>query len=222
MNPMTNTCIVGYLRVSKERQGRSGLGIEAQQASIAAFVAANNYQLAASFIEVETGKGFDALDRRPKLRAALERAKALNCPIIIAKLDRLSRNVAFISSLMESRVRFLIAAMPNAPTVMLHVYAAFAEEERRMIAQRTKEALAAAKARGTRLGSPTIGARSRARADANAERLRAFVQPLAIAGISASEIARRLNASKITTANGKGWHPVTVVRLLRRLETVIQ
>ena len=213
------TDAIAYVRVSKERQGRSGLGIEAQQASIQRYAADNRLTLAGVFIEVETGKGFDALDRRPKLREALARAKALQCAVVVAKLDRLSRNVAFIAALMEAKVPFLIAAMPNADPFMLHVYAALAEQERRMIAERTKQALAAAKARGQRLGSPTIASRNKAKADQAAERLRPIVEPLAIAGHSASEIARQLNARNITTQTGKDWHPITIVRLLARLQT---
>jgi len=209
---------IAYLRVSKERQGRSGLGIEAQHETIRRYTAANNYTLAAAFVEVETAKGFDALTKRPKLKAALAQAKALSCPVIVAKLDRLSRNVAFIATLMENRVPFIVADLPNVNPLMLHIYAAFAEDERHRIAERTKDALAAAKRRGKRLGSQTIAAHNRAKAISNAAALRAIVQPWAIAGTSASEIARRLNASNITTPKGNGWHPVTVLRLLARLE----
>ena len=210
--------VVAYLRVSRERQGRSGLGIEAQHAAIKGYMEEHGYTLAAAYVEVETGKGFDALDKRPRLKEALQRAKGLKCPVIVAKLDRLSRNVAFISSLMETKVPFLVAGLPNADPFMLHIFAALAEQERRMIAERTRLALAAAKARGKVLGSPGIAGRNRARADALAERLRPTVEPLALQGVSASEIARRLNKEKIATATGKGWHPVTVGRLLRRLE----
>ena len=213
------TDAIAYVRVSKEKQGRSGLGIEAQQASIQRYAADNRLRLAGVFIEVETGKGFDALDRRPKLREALQQAKALQCAVVVAKLDRLSRNVAFIAALMESKVPFLVASMPDAPSVMLHIFAAIAEEERRMIAERTKLALAAAKARGQRLGSPTIASRNRAKADAAAERLRPIIEPLALAGLSASAIARQLNARNIITPTGKDWHPITIIRLLARLET---
>ena len=210
--------IVAYLRVSRERQGKSGLGIEAQHATIKGYMQEHGYTLAAAYVEVETGKGFDALDKRPRLKEALQRAKALKCPVIVAKLDRLSRNVAFIASLMETKVPFLVAGLPNADPFMLHIFAALAEQERRMIAERTRVALAAAKARGKVLGSPGLADRNRASAYARAQALRATIAPMTLAGISASEIARRLNADKIATATGKEWHPVTVSRLLRRLE----
>jgi len=213
------TPIIAYVRVSKERQGRSGLGIEAQHAEIARYIAERGHSLAAAYVEVETGKGFDALAKRPRLREALAHAKRLDCPVVVAKLDRLSRNVAFVAGLMERRVRFLVAAMPNADPLMLHVYAAFAEDERRRIAERTKAALAAAKARGKKLGSPDIGTRNKAKAETRAKALRATVEPWAIKGVSASEIARRLNAAKTPTPQGKRWHPISVTRLLQRLET---
>jgi DNA invertase Pin-like site-specific DNA recombinase len=144
---------IGYCRVSTQRQGRSGLGLEAQQQAIEAFAASNGYEVAGYEVEVETGKGADALDRRPKLARALEQAKRLRGPVIVAKLDRLSRDVHFISGLMAHRVPFRVADLPpEADPLMLHVYAAFAEHERRMISKRTKEALARAKARGVKLG----------------------------------------------------------------------
>ena len=120
--------IVAYIRVSTARQGRSGLGLEAQRAAIARFCEAEGYEVVAERLEVETGKGADALDRRPELAAALSEAKRRKCPVLVAKLDRLSRDVAFIAGLMAQRVPFIVAELgPDADPFMLHIYAALAE-----------------------------------------------------------------------------------------------
>ena len=149
--------LVAYVRVSTGAQGRSGLGLAAQRELIARFAQANGFEVVAEHQEIETGQGADALDRRPMLRQALAQAKKLACSIVVAKLDRLSRDVHFISGLMAQRVPFLVADLgPRVPSFMLHIYAAFAQEERRMISERTKAALAAAKARGVKLGNPHI------------------------------------------------------------------
>ena len=143
-------------RVSTQRQARSGLGIEAQRAAVRRFAEAEAITIIAEHVEAESGKGSDALVRRPQLRAALDAARQARCPVIVAKLDRLSRDVAFISSLMAQRVPFLVAELgADADPFMLHLYAALAEKQRRLIAERTKAALTARKAKGTRLGNPT-------------------------------------------------------------------
>jgi DNA invertase Pin-like site-specific DNA recombinase len=139
---------IAYYRVSTARQGRSGLGIEAQRAAVVRFAEAEGLELTAEFVEVETGKGADALDRRPQLAAALATGRSRKCPVIVAKLDRLSRDVAFISGLMAQRVPFIVAELGrDADPFMLHLYAALAEKERRLISERTKAALAAARQR---------------------------------------------------------------------------
>ncbi len=146
---------VAYYRVSTARQGRSGLGIEAQRAAVARFAEAEGYTLIAEFTEVETGKGADALDRRPQLAAALAAGKTGKCPVIVAKLDRLSRDVAFIAGLMAQRVPFIVAELgADADPFMLHLYAALAEKERRLISERTRSALAAAEGAGREAGEP--------------------------------------------------------------------
>src|SRR3954447_7228667 len=128
---------VTYIRVSSEQQGKSGLGIEAQRAAVAPFTAAHGFEPVAEHAEVETAKGSDALDRRPQLAAALKRAKAERCPVIVAKLDRLSRDVAFIAGLMAQKVAFIVAQLgADADPFMLHVSAALAEKERAMISPR--------------------------------------------------------------------------------------
>lgn len=150
--------IVSYIRVSTSQQGQSGLGIEAQREAFARFATVEGCDVVAEFVEIETGKGSDALDRRPQLGAALAKARALKCPVGVAKLDRLSRDVHFISGLMAHRVSFVVAELgPDVDPFVLHLYAALAEKERAQISGRTKSALAAAKARGARLGNPHLG-----------------------------------------------------------------
>src|ERR1700682_3796059 len=146
---------VAYLRVSTQQQQRSGLGIEAQRAAIERFVAAESLTIIEEYAEFETGKGADALDRRPQLAAALAAARKAKCSIVVSKLDRLSRDVAFVSGLMAQKVPFIVAELGrDADPFMLHLYAALAEKERRLIAERTKAALAAKKAAGASLGNP--------------------------------------------------------------------
>src|SRR6478672_11741735 len=124
--------IVAYYRVSTQKQGRSGLGLEAQKKAIASFAAAEGFTVVAEFTEIETGKGADALDRRSELKAALKAAKKAKASIAVARLDRLSRDVAFISGLMSQKVPFIVVSLGrDVPSFMLHIYAALAEEERR-------------------------------------------------------------------------------------------
>jgi len=208
-----------YVRVSRERQGRSGLGLAAQREAVKQFAKSQGFRLVQEFAEVETGKGADALARRPQLRAALEQARKLQCPVIVAKLDRLSRNVAFISGLMEHRVPFIVAELgPDIDPFLLHMYAAFAEKERSLISQRTREALAATKRKGTKLGSPTIAARNKKAADQHAESLRLILVPWLASGMTGAAMARKLNARKLTTARGSEWKSTAVLRVLKRLE----
>ena len=209
--------IVSYIRVSTGKQGKSGLGIEAQREAIARFAAAGGLEVLTEFVEVETGKGSDALDRRPRLAEALAKAKRAKVPVVVAKLCRLSRDVAFISGLMAQRVAFIVAELgPNVDPFMLHIYAALAEKERTMISERTRIALAAAKARGAKLGSPTTPGIMKDRSAAFAETLRAVVEP--IAHLPSRVLATRLNADGVKTATGGEWSSRTVLRLLERLE----
>lgn len=210
--------IVAYYRVSTERQGRSGLGLDAQRTAVAAFAKAESLTIVAEYTEVETGKGADALDRRPQLAAALKAAKKAKCEIAVAKLDRLSRDVAFISSLMAQRVPFIVAALGrNTDPFMLHIYAALAQQERRMISERTKSALAAAKARGVQLGShgKVLAEQSAAAAAARDASLRATLEPMA--GLSSRAIADRLNALGIEAPRGGKWAFKSVLRMMERL-----
>ena len=217
---------VAYLRVSTTRQGRSGLGIEAQRAAIAQFCTATGYTVAAEFVEVETGKGADALDRRPQLAAALAKARRLKCPVVVAKLDRLSRDVHFISGLMAQRVPFVVAELgADVDPFMLHIHAAFAERERAVIASRTKAALAALRASGAQLGNRTnlaeAGVMGRAAtvraADAHAGNVLPVVRQMQAAGVATlADLATGLNQRAIPTARGGAWHAMTVQRLLSR------
>ena len=217
---------IAYYRVSTQRQGRSGLGIEAQKAAVARFADAENLTLVGEFTEVETGKASDALDRRPQLKAALASARSAKCPVVVAKLDRLSRDVAFIAGLMVQKVPFIVAELGiDADPFTLHLYAALAEKERRLISERTTAALSARKAQGARLGNrrniDEAGERGRETLKAGAEHFAANVMPVVRSirdsGItSLGGIAEALNERRIPTARGGRWHVSTVMNLLRR------
>ena len=209
---------IAYVRVSTGKQAKSGLGLEAQNAALARFAEAEGYRLVETFTEVETGKGADALDRRPQLAAALKAAKQAKGPIIVAKLDRLSRDVHFISGLMSHKTPFIVAELgPDADPFMLHIYAALAEKERRLISQRTRQALQAKKAQGKKLGGLNAkGVANREEAQQRAEALRPVFAGLA--GMSHRKMATELNAMGVATPAGGQWHAVTVKRVLSRLD----
>jgi len=210
-----------YGRVSTGRQGKSGLGLEAQKAAVAAFASQHGYKLAGEYIEVETGKGHDALARRPQLAAALAHAKKAKSPVIVAKLCRLGRDVHFISGLMVNRVPFIVAELgPEVDPFMLHVYAAMAQKERSLISARTSEALQAAKRRGVKLGKTgkALARRNKTAAAARAKALQPILGDLKAAGItSVRAIAVELNRRGVETATGAAWHPTSVARLLARV-----
>ncbi len=218
--------LISYLRVSTDRQGRSGLGLEAQRAALAAFGEANGFTIVAEHVEVATGKGADALDRRPQLAAALAAARKAKCAVVVAKLDRLSRDVAFIAGLMAQRVPFVVAELgADADPFMLHVYAALAEKERAMIAARTKAALAAKKAQGVQLGNRTnLAEAAAAGSAANALAADAFaanVLPViasirAVGASSLRAVAAILNERRVPTARGGEWSAAQVQRVLAR------
>ena len=218
--------VISYLRVSTGKQGKSGLGIEAQREAIARFSAAEGCVVIAEHVEVETGKGSDALDHRPVLAAALAQARKSKVSVVVAKLCRLSRDVAFISGLMAQRVPFIVAELgADADPFMLHLYAALAEKERSLIAERTRAALAAKKAQGAILGNRKNLADAQAKgAQANREGAVAFaanvlpiIRQIQAVGITpARAIAAALNARGVRTDRGGEWHGVTVQRLLAR------
>lgn len=149
---MANGKFIAYFRVSTDKQGKSGLGLDAQREAVMRYLNGGSWDMAGEFTEVETGKGSNALDKRPQLRAALEMCRKMKATLVIAKLDRLARNVHFVSGLIESGVEFVAADMPQANKVMIQMHSVMAEWERDQISKRTKEALAAAKARGVVLG----------------------------------------------------------------------
>jgi DNA invertase Pin-like site-specific DNA recombinase len=218
--------IISYIRVSTGKQGKSGLGIEAQREAITRFAAAQGKEIAGEYVEIETGKGADALDRRPKLNAALAQARKAKMPVVVAKLCRLSRDVAFISGLMANRVPFIVAELgADADPFMLHVYAALAEKERNLIADRTRAALAVKKAQGVKLGNPVnlieAGAKGadmqRANADAYAANVLPVIRQIQASGASTLRaVADALNARGIHTARGGQWYAATVRNVLER------
>jgi DNA invertase Pin-like site-specific DNA recombinase len=216
--------LVSYIRVSTAGQGKSSLGVEAQRNAITRFAEAEGLELAAEHVEVETGKGADALDRRPKLAAALAEASRIRGSVVVAKLDRLSRDVAFVSGLMSQKVPFIVAELgPDADPFMLHLYAALAEKERAMISGRTKAALAAAKAKGTVLGNPRLAevgasgvASNKAAAAQFAANILPLILPMRAEGKSLRQIAAALNERRIPTARGGKWAQTQVADILRR------
>ena len=217
---------VAYYRVSTRQQQRSGLGIEAQRATVQRFADAENLHIVADFVEAESGKGADALERRPQLAAALAAARASRCPVIVAKLDRLSRDVAFVAGLMAQRVPFIVAELGrDADPFMLHLYAALAEKERRLISERTKAALAVRKGSGGKLGNPTniaeagnMGRSSLiAAANEHARSLLPVLRSLDAEGATTiGAVMRALNERKIPTSRGARWHTSSATNLLAR------
>jgi DNA invertase Pin-like site-specific DNA recombinase len=222
--------VIAYFRVSTERQGRSGLGLEAQRERCLAFAAQNGLEVADSFTEVETGKGSDALDRRPQLAAALAAAKRLKCHVLVAKLDRLSRDVHFIAGLMVQRVPFLVAELgTDVDPFMLHIYAALAEKERRMISERTRAALQARKKQGALLGNRTnlrdaqVKGSARVAEDALrfAENVLPIIERIRASGITSMRgIAAVLDARGVRTARGGKWKAMQVGAVIRRAESL--
>ena len=215
MSPVTTARrFVAYYRVSTDRQGKSGLGLEAQQKAVMDYLNGGAWELIADFTEVESGKRAD----RPELVKALELCRRHKARLVIAKLDRLSRNLAFIAALMESGVEFLAVDNPNANELTVHILAAVAQHEREMISERTRAALQAAKARGTRLGNPRLSeagalgaAASKAAASRFATNVLPIIREIEEAGArSASAIAAKLNARNVKTARGGRWTHVQV------------
>jgi DNA invertase Pin-like site-specific DNA recombinase len=217
---------VSYLRVSTDRQGKSGLGLEAQRNAVTDFLNGGHWSLVKEFQEIESGKRTD----RPELAKAVQACRAYGAKLVIAKLDRLSRDAHFLLGLEKAGVDFVAADMPNANRLTVGIMAMVAEEERRMISKRTKDALAAAKRRGTKLGGdrgviPSKKARAmgvealRARADAKAADLAPIIRELQVAGkTSLRAIAAALNEAGIPTARGGEWSSPQVMRILERLD----
>lgn len=218
---------IALTRVSTEEQEKSGLGLAAQEAAIRAFAAAEGFEIVEVVQEAASGKL--GLDDREGLRTALAKAKKLKCPVIVAKLDRLSRDVAFISGLMARGVPFIVAELgADVDPFVLHLYAALGEKERKLIGQRTKAALAALKAQGVKLGAiqhedPQAIVKARAKGNAtNAAKAAAFaakivptIKQLKEQGMTLDQVAAELTNRNIATFNGGEWHKSTVSRLLK-------
>lgn len=213
---------VAYYRVSTARQGQSGLGLQAQQEAVRQYLNGGDWKLLAEFTEVETGKGSNALVKRPQLQQAIAYAKKYKATLLIAKLDRLARNVHFVSSLMESKVDFLCCDMPSATPLTIHILAAVAEDEAKRISQRTKAALAEAKRNGVKLGNPqlssTLNEPRIAKADEFAESMRFFLLVFKTCGMTQRQMVAALNEKGITTARGGQWSLLQLQRVLKRLE----
>lgn len=213
---MPNGKFVAYYRVSTNRQGQSGLGLEAQQESVRKYLNGGDWEVVSEFVEIESGKR----SNRPKLLEALEICKRLQATLIIAKLDRLARNVHFISGLMEAGVDFIATDNPNANKLMLHLLAAFAEHEREQISQRTKLALMAAKKRGTQLGKngKKLGTQNHEKSVAFAKGMENIILLIKSDGYTTlRSITSRLNELEIPTASGKSsiWHLPIVHRMIK-------
>ncbi|NBB65869.1 recombinase family protein [Pseudomonas sp. ODNR1LW] len=209
---------ITYLRVSTARQGSSGLGLDAQRDAVIAFTTARRINLIAEYVEVESGKK----DDRPQLAAALHHARKIGAVLVIAKLDRLARRVSFLSALMESGTDFIAVDMPDANKFVLHIMAAVAEFEREQISNRTKAALAAAKARGIILGvhSQVLAKKRIAEAQSFAEFVRNLEGDIfSDASLSVREVARRLNARGVRSPSGSLWSAGNTGRLLERLRS---
>lgn len=220
---------VAYYRVSTDKQGKSGLGLEAQRDAVAAYLNGGHWTVLKEFTEMESGKGANALERRPELQKALFLAKKEKATLIIGKLDRLARNVHFISGLLETGVNFVCVDMPDADRTMLQMMSVFAEFEARKISQRTKDALRVKKAQleaeGKRLGNPTpdLAAMNRARyekADANAEKIRDLLTTWQTNGMTQRAMADELNRLGVTTIRGQEWKQGQVQRALKRLHLI--
>jgi len=221
---------VTYLRVSTERQGASGLGLEAQRASVQAHLNGGAWKIVAEVVEVESGRK----NGRPELTKALRLCRLHGATLLVAKLDRLSRSVAFLANLMEAKVPFTAADMPEADETHLHMMAVFAQHEARAISTRTKAALTAAKARGTLLGGRRVSAAKFAEIAAEGRKVSASVRSLSASkraldvqsiiedirnegATSLRQVAAELNGRGITTPRGGDWSAVQVLRIQRRV-----
>lgn len=215
---------VAYYRVSTAQQGRSGLGLDAQRAAVTVFTGHGDWQLVGEFTETESGKGSNALERRPQLREAMALAKKHGAIVVIAKLDRLARNVHFISGLIEQKVEFVAADMPTASKEMINIHAVMSEWERDQISRRTKAALAEAKKNGRALGVKgrenllATNAKRTAEANAFAERMGLVIRDMQAAGRSQRQIVSALNGMGAKTASGSDWSLTQLQRVLKRLD----
>ncbi|PLX67813.1 MAG: resolvase [Denitrovibrio sp.] len=224
---------VAYYRVSTAKQGQSGLGLEAQKKAVTDHLNGGEWELVAEYTEVESGKNSD----RPELKEAIRMCRLTGSKLLVAKFDRLSRNLHFITGLMESKVPFTACDMPEATELTIHIMASMAQYEAKMISQRTKTSLEAAKERGVKLGTHREGAHQfnkdhavegskvsvevrQAKANEYAKEIYTYIEPLQSEGLSLNAIARKLNTTALKTPRGKQgkWTPTTVKNILKRLE----
>ena len=218
---MAQTRYIAYYRVSTARQGAGGLGIASQQAAVTAFLNGRDHDLVESFVEVESGRNSE----RPRLGEALALARKQKAILVIAKLDRLARSVSFIANLMDSNVEFVACDLPAANRLTLHIMAAVGEAEARMISERTKAALQAAKARGVRLGNPTNLPDAQAaghetlvkQADDHAAKVVVTIRDIVRSGVySVHKIADQMNERGVRTRRGGAWHGTSVSNMIKR------
>lgn len=224
---------IAYYRVSTDKQGKSGLGLEAQQKQVHDFISSSNGNITAEYVEVESAKRND----RPELGKAIRQSQLTGHKLIIAKLDRLSRSLHYITSLAESKVDFVVCDLPGCDQFTINLYGALAQRERELISTRTKSALQAAKARGVILGMPqnlnaaaaakgrTLGVQARQiKADKFAKNLSPIVHGYVEKGMSLNQIAKELNNANILTPRGKtgSWTPTTVKNVINRLQSIAQ
>ena len=210
---------IAYYRVSTDKQGESGLGLEAQQKAVLDYLNGGGWELVEEYTEIESGK---RIKNRPQLQEAIKACKRHKATLVIAKLDRLGRNVAFIAALMDSSVEFTAVDNPHANRLMLHMLAAFAEHEREQISQRTKAALAAAKERGVELGrhgKEVLSKENRQKAYQFAQEMQPIIEELKREGYTSErQIMSELNRRGIPPARSGQWHASTVHYLLKWIE----
>jgi len=225
-----NGRFIAYIRVSTQRQGKSGLGLEAQRQAIKEYVDRNNWTVLQEYVEVESGRN----DERLQLKLALEACQRTGSKLLVAKLDRLSRDVAFIANLMKTKAEFVACDFPEANTFSIHILSAMAQYERELISKRTKDALRAAKDRGKRLGNPQNLTREAARkgraagvkarqvkANEYAERMKPIIQELLDKGFSLNAVAKRMMEDKeLTPRGGSVWTATTVRNIMNRIDSV--
>lgn len=216
---------IAYYRVSTQKQGASGLGLEAQKDAVGRFLNGGAWELVGEYVEIETGKGADALAKRPQLKAALAASRKEGATLVIAKLDRLARNVHFVSGLMESKVKFVACDMPEANELTIHIMAAFAEHEAKRISQRTKDALAVAKSRGVVLGKagainlrPNLEARQKI-ADDFAKKLGPMFKDMKARKLPQRAMVAELNSVGVPAPQGGDWRLSQVQRVIARLKS---
>lgn len=222
---MTSGKFITYYRVSTQRQGVSGLGLDAQRDAVRQYLNGGSWEVVGEFVEIESGRKSD--DQRPQLAAALAACKKHGAVLLVAKLDRLARNVHFVSGLMQAGVKFVAVDLPEANDLTIHVMAAFAEHEAKRISQRTKDALAAARARGAVLGAAgsanlrrNVEQRQR-EADVFAQKLRGVIGGMLARGLTQRMMVTELNSLGVKAAKGGSWSLGQLQRVMKRIDAIV-